>query len=296
MPAKLSNSPAAPGVNDRIIEKACWPGLECLISRENIAAGTSWAVSDHRHLVIVHLSGMINRLETELDGCVRRADPPMAGEIWFVPAGTRYASQAKGQVINYAELYFEPEYIWELCGRRTSSEEWRPQAGVFDDFIHRTLQYMRPLMTQVDDLSKLICQSLSQILCLHLYRRYGGSDRRTMKVGPAPGLRSRESGLIEDYISAHMSEHITLDALAGIAGMSSHQLLRAFPRSFGMTPAQYVIEKRLRRARRLLLTTDQDITSISLETGFASHSHLTTTFKNHTGLTPKEFRWSQRNK
>lgn len=57
---------------------------------------------------------------------------------------------------------------------------------------------------------------------------------------------------------------------------------------------QYIIAQRLRRARWLLMHTRNDITTIALETGFASHSHLTTAFKQHTGLTPLAFRQSRR--
>jgi transcriptional regulator GlxA family with amidase domain len=44
-----------------------------------------------------------------------------------------------------------------------------------------------------------------------------------------------------------------------------------------------------RRARWLLITRSMDITAVALETGFASHSHFTTTFKAHLGMTPREF-------
>ena len=75
-----------------------------------------------------------------------------------------------------------------------------------------------------------------------------------------------------------------LDDLAAVAGMSVHNFLRAFRKSFGTTPAQYVIDQRLRRARWLLTNTAHDIVAIALETGFSSHSHLTATMHRRHGI------------
>jgi transcriptional regulator GlxA family with amidase domain len=76
----------------------------------------------------------------------------------------------------------------------------------------------------------------------------------------------------------------------GQAGAHLRDLFVAFRRELRMTPVQYVIAQRLQRSRWLLQNTTQDIGEIALATGFASHSHLTTTFKKHSGLTPSEFR------
>jgi AraC family transcriptional regulator len=91
-------------------------------------------------------------------------------------------------------------------------------------------------------------------------------------------------------VRAHLDHFITLAALADLVGLSTHRLLIAFRRTFGTTPAQYVIDQRLARARWLLAHTAYDISTIAGATGFCSHSHLTTTFKRHVGVTPHVFR------
>jgi AraC family transcriptional regulator len=96
--------------------------------------------------------------------------------------------------------------------------------------------------------------------------------------------------LLTQYVRDNLAEHITLDALACAAGLSARELFATFHAQFETTPAQYVIEQRLQRARWWLLHTRRDITAIALATGFASHSHLTTTFKKHVGVTPRQFR------
>ena len=92
------------------------------------------------------------------------------------------------------------------------------------------------------------------------------------------------------FIHERLAEPLSLVELAGAARMSTHQLLAAFRRAFGTTPAQYIISQRLRFAQRLLLEGRSDITTIALQAGCASHSHLTATFRARAGCTPSEFR------
>jgi len=58
------------------------------------------------------------------------------------------------------------------------------------------------------------------------------------------------------------------------------------------TPGQYIIRQRLRRAQHQLASTRRDITSIALDCGFSSHSHLSASFARHLGCTPREHRGS----
>lgn len=279
MSTPLSNSPALPLPVTPHTASRHWPGVEFRVSREDISAGVDWTIREPRHAVIVHLQGRIQRLETELEGCGAAFDPPMAGEVWLIPAGQSYASRARGGVVRYAELYLEPDALTEL----------RPRVGHYDEFLHHGVRYLTPLLTQTDDLSQMICQSLTHTMSLHVFRHYGDPQAALFRQQRPPGLTTSTAKQIQEFIEAHLGERITLHALAQLAQMTTHQLLPAFRRQFGTTPAQYVIEQRLRRARWLLVNNPRDITTVALETGFASHSHFTTTFKAHLGMTPREF-------
>lgn len=290
MSAKLSNSPARPLLANRVTETAAWNGVECRVSREDISDGVDWAIREPRHAVIVHLEGAINQLETEFEGRGAALDPPMAGEVWLIPAGRQYASAARGGIVRYAELYFDPSCLTELCGRQIAAEELLPQTGHFDDFLHHSVRYLAGLIPHTDDVSQMMARTLGQALCLHLLREYGDGRKGRISHARAQGLATQTAKLLQEYVDANLGERITLDELAGLARMSSHHLLCSFRQTFGTTPAQYVLDQRLRRARWLLSTTTKDITTISVETGFASHSHFATTFKARTGFTPREFR------
>jgi AraC family transcriptional regulator len=79
---------------------------------------------------------------------------------------------------------------------------------------------------------------------------------------------------IQGRIAANLQTGIRIADLAGIVRCSSYQIKRVFKNHFGCTPHQYLIRRRVERAQRLLLMSDDPLTQIAAEYGFASQSHL----------------------
>jgi DNA-binding response OmpR family regulator len=93
-----------------------------------------------------------------------------------------------------------------------------------------------------------------------------------------------------DHLMAHLHDPPTLGSLAELLGISERRLLRAFRENMGKTPYEYLREKRLELARRLLLETSLTITSVADETGFTSAANFATAFRGYFGETPTEYR------
>ncbi|MER3588991.1 MAG: AraC family transcriptional regulator, partial [Mastigocladus sp. ERB_26_1] len=94
------------------------------------------------------------------------------------------------------------------------------------------------------------------------------------------------------YIQAHLSEDISLEAIATEVGMSRYYFCRLFKQSTGISPHQYVIKCRIDRAKELLLQGQNSIADVAFEVGFTSQSHFTKHFKHLIGMTPKAYRES----
>jgi len=267
-----------------------WPGVEFYIKEQDISRLTTWSIQRESHVVVVHLDGAIHRLETELPGVGGVMDPPMPGEVWVIPSGTRYSSLAQGGSVRYAELFIDPE----LNGVHADEAEVGARAGHYDPFLHRGVERLDALMHKGDDLARMMSQTLSRTLGLHLFLEYArGAGVRKQRRGPLR-LSGAQERMAKEYIETHLGEPLTIDALGAKLQIKTHHLLIAFRGSFGTTPAQYVIEQRLRRARWLLLSTGRDIMSIALDTGFSSHGHFTNLFHSRVGTSPREFRASQK--
>lgn len=96
--------------------------------------------------------------------------------------------------------------------------------------------------------------------------------------------------LILSYIDANLEADLSLEALAGLAGVLTHRFARAFKAHAGEPPHRYVLSRRIAAARELLQSNDAAIAEIAYATGFSSQSHMTTTFKRELGRTPAQFR------
>jgi AraC family transcriptional regulator len=104
------------------------------------------------------------------------------------------------------------------------------------------------------------------------------------------GLSARNLRRIEEFLDANFSEAVTLSDLAAVAGLSTRHFLRAFRESKGITPHQYLIDRRIDAAKKLLHETDESASSIALACGFSSSQHFSTTFRRCTAFSPSSFR------
>jgi AraC family transcriptional regulator len=164
----------------------------------------------------------------------------------------------------------------------------RPRLKHRDEFVYRCIERMAQLAGDGSDVAAMTGQSIAEALRLHL----STADRHigTASLVRGPVLNNLAIRRIESYVHDNLDRELMLDDLAAVAGLSVHNFLRAFRKSFGTTPAQFVIDQRLRRARWLLTNTAHDIVAIALETGFSSHSHLTATMHRRHGITPRSLR------
>jgi AraC-like DNA-binding protein len=79
-----------------------------------------------------------------------------------------------------------------------------------------------------------------------------------------------------------------------VAGLSIHHFARGFKQSAGMTPHYYLTQKRVERAQDMLANSELSLSEIAYAVGFSDQSHLTRHFRQMLGVTPRQFRWSQR--
>ncbi len=115
------------------------------------------------------------------------------------------------------------------------------------------------------------------------------SGRNRPRRGPGARDRRRavEAAL---WIEAHAGEPIDLAAAASEMGLSPFHFLRLFADVLGVTPHQYLIRSRLRRAARLLADDARSITDIAFEAGFGDLSNFVRTFHRAAGVSPRGFR------
>jgi AraC family transcriptional regulator len=95
---------------------------------------------------------------------------------------------------------------------------------------------------------------------------------------------------VREHIDSRLAERITVEELAGLAGLSRGHFSRAFHAATGESPHQFIVARRLAEARRRLDDGTGDLALIAVQTGFSSHAHLTTAFGQAFGVTPRAYR------
>lgn len=134
----------------------------------------------------------------------------------------------------------------------------------------------------------LYAESLGDALALRLLA-LSGLER------PAGQVLSRRQGeRVLAFIEAHLDGELSLATLAGIAGLGPSHFKALFRRRFGMPVHQFVIRRRVERARHLLLGGDLPIAQVALEAGFAHQSHMAQAMKRLLGLSPSALRRLER--
>jgi AraC family transcriptional regulator len=106
----------------------------------------------------------------------------------------------------------------------------------------------------------------------------------------AHALSTNAVGTVVEYIEGNLDGAVRLEDLAAVVGVSASKLHRQFKLAMGVPLHQYVVRRRIKRARELLSGSKLSFAEIAYRTGFADQSHLTRVLRQHTGLTPKAFR------
>lgn len=133
------------------------------------------------------------------------------------------------------------------------------------------------------------------LACAHvgvlLLERYSGKQPRAVIAG---GLGVSRQRRILSFIESHLHEDLSLERLAAAVDLSSDHFGRAFRASLGTTPLRYVSDRRVQRAKAMLLDPSVPITAIAMALGYATPSHFTESFHKATGTTPSQWRRDRR--
>lgn len=120
-------------------------------------------------------------------------------------------------------------------------------------------------------------------------RRPGGQSQFSAQLRAQPATTPSISDL-QRWLTDHLDEHLTVEALAERTAMTPRTFARFFARETGRTPAAYVEELRVEAAQRLLETTDLTVAAISRRVGIKHPETLHRAFRRRVGTTPDRYR------
>ncbi|SBW22949.1 Transcriptional activator [Candidatus Protofrankia californiensis] len=194
--------------------------------------------------------------------------------------------------LDVVHVYLTKDELSTICHqmyeRDVQDVELHDKVKADDPAIYRTAMLLAYEATQGDTGSKIMVDSLSCQLAVHILRKHAHVLFR--ERGGSDGLNFQQDRAVRDYVHHHLGETISLDDLASAAGLSRFHFARRFRRTAGITPHEFVMRQRVERARTLLLRTNTPLVDIAALCGFADQSHFTREFRKRVGETPGRFR------
>ncbi|MGF1718477.1 AraC family transcriptional regulator [Vibrio kyushuensis] len=153
---------------------------------------------------------------------------------------------------------------------------------IFDEALFdELLQLHISLEQSAFELSK---ESFYILALEKLFTRYGSA-----REDKAYSICSQSSYLARDFICDNFDSNPSLAELEQVSGCSKFQLIRSFKAVFGITPHQYLLLIKVKKAKALLAQGSSCVDA-SLACGFYDQSHFTRNFKKAFGISPSNYR------
>jgi AraC family transcriptional regulator len=249
---------------------------------EAISVPTDWRFKEDHHVIVAHRNGRLRSMDSEFEHGPSGQILPKIGDIWVIPAGQRYAALARGDTVGFCEM--------KIPTRLLRGETIAPRLGHRDPLLYQATDRLSRLGQRDDDLANILRETLGETIRLHLLDDYvPPSDASRDRVDETQ-LKPAEMRMLVEWIDDQLDIKHSLTHMAALVGRSIPDLIAAFSKSFGTTPYQFVIARRIRRAKDLLGNTRASVTEIGLAVGFSTPSHFATSFKQIVGVTPSAYR------
>lgn len=151
------------------------------------------------------------------------------------------------------------------------------------------LYYLNTLVHEVEEKQanyELACKSILTLFIIYISR----NTESTLLIADNPEKLNIECVKIKNYIDSHYSENITLDILSNLSYVNKFHLVHLFTKQMGISPINYLINKRIEESKNLLTTTNYSIRDISTIVGFSNSSYFSQMFKKFTGDSPRTYK------
>jgi AraC family transcriptional regulator len=171
--------------------------------------------------------------------------------------------------------------------RRIGDLNHKP-VGIDDDTVASLGRVLLPALSHPDRANQLFVDHVLLGLGIHVAQTYGGM--RPMSPPIRGGLAAWQEKRAKQILSAHLDGRVPLKEVARACGLSVSYFSRAFRRSAGVTPHNWLLTLRVEVAKQKLREGRLSLRDVALACGFADQSHLTQVFARFVGLSPGAWR------
>lgn len=223
-------------------------------------------------------------------------------ELCFAPAYSMNINDPdvpfEFEILNETEalhIFIHPGVLREVAieqGRLEIAENFlKPVLGVENKGLTFLLRSLKQTLIDEHKRSVNMAEHLVKGLCSELLTRYSRERGAfTSYLGNGHKFSARQVRSIVEYIDRTLSGTPDLNAMASMCSVGRTTFGARFKSTFGITPYQYIIKKRIDLAKKMLIDGSVSHLEIATLCGFADQAHFATLFKREVGLTPFNFK------
>ncbi|MBM2617589.1 helix-turn-helix transcriptional regulator [Actinoplanes sp. LDG1-06] len=240
------------------------------------------------HLVILHLNGPVTVRRGHLGLTSSRTVPP--GGLFVHPAGKELTVELGG-ALDTVHAYLTDDLLCQAASRPVELAE---ELGAFDPLVEQLLLTLDGVMRDWEPSARTYVDHLGHALAAQLARQHSVRARPVPMPlrGGRSGLSDRQFHAVRELVEERLAEPLPLRELAAVTGLSVSQFGRQFKARTGLSPHQFLIQRRVDVAARLLRGTALPIAEVALRCGFSHQEHLTRVLRAHRNTTPAAMRVS----
>ncbi|MPS93261.1 MAG: AraC family transcriptional regulator [Comamonas sp.] len=184
-------------------------------------------------------------------------------------------------------LDLSPQWLQTVSGQECSQVSLRSSFGRHDPVLVHLVQVLLQALSDNSALHPAFADGIAMSVAIHLLEHY----RAPIGAPRAAALLSaKQLKRVQALVADSMEQPLPISVLAAEVQLSAYHFARSFKATYGLTPHQFVLQERMKRARRLLMESGDSIAEIALRVGFGTASHFSQAFSKYWGITPSKLR------
>lgn len=245
-----------------------------------------------QYLVLATLQGGARRLSVRADCGHRYQGPEHAGAVSIVIPNCERRLQLTGVRARWASLAIGQDAFvgsMDLEGSRKHSVGRTCSTNLSDPLLFALLSEMEQLYAQDGVLDASYCEAMSFAVVQHLqHRHFANGAAASQRSFGLPRWQLRR---VEEYVESNLERAIRIADLARMSGYSAAHFHRAFRRTCGVTPLEFINHRRVRRAVEILQGQPAlTVAELAERVGYTSPNHFARLFRRLVGVAPARYR------
>ena len=267
------------------INRAYWPGFSAEQARISKPLDLAFRFQGCVHYLALHDIVRTDG-ETTIDGFARSVRRDLRDTLTFVPKGACVEgwTKFKDRRSCVLAIFLDPNADE---GGELLADDLPPRLYFESPSLKQSMLKLAALMITPLEHEQTYAEHIGLVILCEL--RDALIKRREAQAFRG-GLTARQLNHVRDYTTANFDKNISLSELAGLANLTKFHFIRAFKKTTGMAPYQFVIFSRVERAKELLSYPNFSIAAVARSVGFHSTLQLDRAFRRLSGMTPSFYR------